>query len=166
MIERPRLAPCPSCRRHLRVAERDCPFCGAPIASGSLVARTSVPRRTLGRAAIFAFGSAIAATAPGCYLVHGRSEAERANVDAAHEEEDAGSVGLLYGTPPGFDEPDAAVAIDAARLDAAEDPDSGGYVTLYGGPFPDFVDSGMDDAAGGAMNLYGGPPGEDGGSEG
>lgn len=166
MTQRNRLAPCPGCQRHVRVSEVACPFCGAAIV---LVARpVPVSRQKLGRAAIFAFGSAIATAAPGCYLVHERGEPieRRPVVDAWHDDEDAGgSIGLLYGTPPDLDR-DAAVVVDAAEdVDAAID--EGAPITLYGGPFPiDPIDAGPADDAGASNNaLYGGPPEEGGGSE-
>lgn len=52
------LAPCPSCRRHVRVRETQCPFCAAALPQ--LVARNVVLPR-LGRAALVA--AAMAATA-------------------------------------------------------------------------------------------------------
>jgi hypothetical protein len=53
------LAPCPSCARHVRVAETSCPFCRAPLTARA-------PRRVpdlsrLSRAAQVAFGAALAA---------------------------------------------------------------------------------------------------------
>jgi hypothetical protein len=166
MIERPRLAPCPRCQRHLRVDERGCPFCGAAIATGSLVSRAptrpAVSPQTLGRAAIFAFGSAIASSAPGCYLVHERTErvVERPVADA-WEEEDGGSIGFLYGSPPEPDGRDAGgtadAGVDEADTDAAID--EGAPITLYGGPMPVPLDAGaQEEDAGGDMPVYGGPP--------
>lgn len=56
------LEPCPSCRRHVRLSESACPFCGAAI-------EASAPRSLAGgrltRAAVFA-GAALATAAAGC----------------------------------------------------------------------------------------------------
>ena len=155
MIERPRLAPCTDCHRHVRLSEASCPFCGAVLAS--LVAPTRrMPPRSLGRAAIFAVGSALASSASGCYQAH---ERDTPTIDAAPEEHDAGGGGsiVLYGTAP----------FDAGGSD--EDFDAGAPVTHYGGPWPlpdsGFVPAPVDagpevDANGGSQVLYGGPPGE------
>lgn len=54
------LRPCPSCSRHVRVSEAACLFCGAALDEVQVTApRSAVPAR-LGRAAIFAFGTATA----------------------------------------------------------------------------------------------------------
>lgn len=54
------LVRCLSCSRHVRPLEAACPFCGATERT-PLRPRTSVPR--LGRAAILAFGTTVAAGA-------------------------------------------------------------------------------------------------------
>jgi len=48
------LAPCPSCRRHVCVDERACPFCGVSFEIGKLRARPA-PDPRLGRAALLAW---------------------------------------------------------------------------------------------------------------
>src|SRR5688500_4068902 len=55
------LAPCTSCRRHLRTTETVCPFCGAAL-DGAELARGVVPgtKQRLGRAAAFVFGASLA----------------------------------------------------------------------------------------------------------
>ena len=50
---------CPSCERHVRCDEVDCPFCG--VALGTPPGPRPLPRGHLGRAALLAFGTAIAA---------------------------------------------------------------------------------------------------------
>lgn len=60
------LVPCPECDRHVRSRESECPFCGAGLELSAVPAR-AMPRGRLGRAALFAFGAAIAgATMVGC----------------------------------------------------------------------------------------------------
>lgn len=61
------LTPCPECRRHVSVAETECPFCNAEL-DLSGVPEPAMPRSRLGRAATFAFGATVlgAALATGC----------------------------------------------------------------------------------------------------
>ena len=151
---RPRLAPCPGCTRHLRVSESVCPFCGVAIVPGTLVGRSQprITQNSLGRAAIFAFGSAIASTAPGCYLSHERSAPSDRTVVDAHTH-DAGPI--FAGTR------EASVADASVPDDAAEDIDAFGPIgLLYGGPSPiEPIDAGSpEDAFGGGQALYGAPP--------
>jgi hypothetical protein len=160
MIQRPRLAPCPGCHRHVRLDERACPFCGAALATAAPPPeRTAVPTQRLGRAALFAFGSAIATSAPGCYLAHERGEPVDRSVVDAWRSEDSGNTAPPYGAAP----EDSGHPPDA-RPPETDEPDAGAPVTLYGGPFP-IDDAGLaEDANGGNQALYGGPPGEGGGS--
>ncbi len=52
------LVPCPECSRHVRVSERECPFCALPLdLSGT--PEPQLPRTRLGRAATFAFGATL-----------------------------------------------------------------------------------------------------------
>jgi hypothetical protein len=57
------LEPCPSCHRHVRVAEPSCPFCEA-LLPPEFHDRSPRPHpvHRLGRAALFAFGASVAAT--------------------------------------------------------------------------------------------------------
>jgi hypothetical protein len=60
------LVPCPDCGRHVRVHEAECPFCAASL---NLAATPPpvLPKRRLGRAALFAFGATLVGiTAIGC----------------------------------------------------------------------------------------------------
>src|SRR5688500_2372314 len=61
------LAPCTSCRRHLRTTETVCPFCGAALDAGQL-SRGVVPGTTqrLSRAAAFVFGATLATAPTAC----------------------------------------------------------------------------------------------------
>lgn len=61
------LAPCPACARHVRIAEAQCPFCSASL-DLSATPSPALPSRRLSRAAILAFGAALAAgvTTVGC----------------------------------------------------------------------------------------------------
>jgi hypothetical protein len=55
------LVPCLSCHRHVRVAEDRCPFCGAERAAElRAAAPPALPKRRLGRAALFTFGATLA----------------------------------------------------------------------------------------------------------
>lgn len=133
-----KLAPCPACARHVRIVEARCPFCAASIEGMPVPARAR-PTTRLGRAALFAFGTA--ALAPGCYEHHIVSDdppppgvvadAAVAPRDAAVAPRDAFvaedaefAPGLLYGGAP---EP---IELDAG---AAEEDDGG-----FGGPSADY----------------------------
>jgi hypothetical protein len=54
------LAPCPTCNRHVDVAEFACPFCAAPLAeSFRAQPRPAPPPRRLSRAAMMAVGATL-----------------------------------------------------------------------------------------------------------
>jgi hypothetical protein len=57
------LAPCPSCRRHVRIDERACPFCAAALPE--LAPRTIARGGRLSRAAVFAGASLLTAACGG-----------------------------------------------------------------------------------------------------
>ncbi len=133
------LVACSSCQRHVRITETFCPFCGDAL---PMSLRGSEPPRTpttrLGRAAIFAFGAALAA-ATGCGDSHtaddGGSDVDAgAMVDAGW---DSGMVMAAYGPPP---PPDASLPPeDAGPGDAGADtdggpPDAGMIFPPYGAP--------------------------------
>jgi hypothetical protein len=52
------LVPCPSCNRHVRASEAECPFCGDVVDLGTSPA-PALPTSRLGRAATFAFGATL-----------------------------------------------------------------------------------------------------------
>jgi hypothetical protein len=55
------LVPCVSCHRHVRVSEDQCPFCGVERGAELRAAAPSpLPKRRLGRAALFTFGATLA----------------------------------------------------------------------------------------------------------
>lgn len=54
------LGPCPSCRRHVRVTEHTCPFCGAAVAAEASPGLT----KRLSRAAIVALSTIAVAGCP------------------------------------------------------------------------------------------------------
>jgi hypothetical protein len=61
------LTPCPSCARHVRVAESACPFCRAALpASLRGIKSPEAPRSRLSRAAMFALTAAGAAATTAC----------------------------------------------------------------------------------------------------
>jgi predicted RNA-binding Zn-ribbon protein involved in translation (DUF1610 family) len=105
------LTACPSCARHLRASEPACPFCGAKLAERSPRIR-ALPTKRLARAAIFSFGAALAAAAPGCGNSHRTDDAGTDEEDAGY---DAGSIAPPYGIPA----------------------DDGGIAPLYGGAPPE-----------------------------
>lgn len=130
------LLPCPSCARHVRQSEQGCPFCGASLALESV--ERAAPGR-LGRAAMFAFGAAMATSVAAC-----GGGSTPAN--------DSGPA-PLYGGPP-----DSSMMVDTGTpVDSGSDVDSGtdgGPVAMYGGP-P--VDAGDQTDTGGPAPAYGAP---------
>ena len=59
------LVPCPSCRRHVRDSEANCPFCKGALPTS--LASKAIPASTqrMGRAAAFAFTASLAMSACG-----------------------------------------------------------------------------------------------------
>jgi hypothetical protein len=128
------LAPCPSCHRHVRIAESACPFCGATVALEPVIS-ARIGAQRLGRAAIFTFGAvAIASTSAGCS--NAMTPASDAGNDAYY-----GSIGDVYGAPA-----DAGPYPEDAGTDS-------GLSAAYGAP-P--IDAASEDA--GSAALYGAPP--------
>lgn len=123
------LQPCPSCSRHVRATEVVCPFCAASIALQPL--SSPVVSERLGRAALFAFGAAMATNVAACSMSSTPAVDSGAPVDAN------------------------ATPVDSGR-DAAGNPDAG-VSPPYGAP-PD--DTGLPDGGqdGGLAGAYGAPP--------
>ena len=124
------LAPCPACSRHVKTAERICPFCKGALTEAIGESALPVASSRLSRAAAIAFTASLAVT--------GAASA---------------SVGCSTGTIPGptsdaspgptpgpNDDGGNQAAYGAPAFDAGPD-DSGGGGTKYGGP-P--IDAGSD----------------------
>jgi hypothetical protein len=149
------LAPCTACARHVRRTETRCPFCGAAVAFAS---PARGPSERLGRAALFAFGTAVATSAIGCGTKTNLGVGAGEVIDSAVDR-DAGGVPVLYGGAPPPDagpdlgccnadyggppiRDDAGTATDASTsTDAGTDPlvDVGvdaDFTALYGAPPP------------------------------
>jgi len=73
-------APCPSCRRHVRVDEAACPFCGVAIAS---LRATPDATSRMSRARLFVFATTVGVTAATIACPSGR-----------------GNIAQPYGVPP------------------------------------------------------------------
>lgn len=129
------LAPCTGCRRHVRMSESACPFCGAlPSAAASEVAG---PMGRMSRAALLAAGLAIA----GC---HSEPQAIPVAKDPAATKP-APTPSTTASAPPGL----------------VDDP--GSPVAEYGAPAPPppppaVKDGGLVDDHGGMHSKYGAPP--------
>jgi hypothetical protein len=99
-------APCPSCSRHVRVDAAACPFCATDFARVDFAPVPDANGRRLGRAALFAFATSVAAV--GC---------------TSSQHPDPGMMVMLYGAPPNPPAPppapDASTPADAAAPDAA-----------------------------------------------
>ena len=127
------LQPCLECARHVRATESACPFCGAAIEAAPSL---RMPSERLGRAALFAFGAAMATNVAACSASTTQQLDSGAPVDANNAVVDAG--------PP-----------DAGQQDTGQQ--DSGFFPPYGTPAPD---AGHD---GGLMGAYGAPPPRDGG---
>lgn len=75
------LVPCSGCRRHARVEEGACPFCGASLQARPR--RSRVALRYASRAALFYFGTSLASA---CGIAGGPAEEE--------------TIAQPYGAPP------------------------------------------------------------------
>jgi hypothetical protein len=155
------LVPCPGCSRHIRIAERECPFCGSALSAN--LASKVIPGSTqrLSRAAAFVFTTTLAVTgcgdsSPTPDAAAGDAVADNGGPGPLYgAPADDGGIDAIYGAPPDA-RVDAAVTPDA-RTDAAVTPDvtndNGGIVPLYGAvPAPD---AGEDGSIG---IRYGAPP--------
>ncbi len=135
------LIPCPACSRHVRATETACPFCATSLVSASLLSTAVSPPiigERLGRAALFAFGAAMATNAIGCgTAVAPEDAAQVAPADGGTDAPANPDSGFFppYGTPPvdGGHDSGLAAAYGAPPHDAnvAED---GGNAALYGAP--------------------------------
>lgn len=148
----PALVPCPSCRRHVRVAESACPFCRSALPS--TLANSAVPAATqrLTRAAAFAFTATLALT--GCSDTTTPTDATPADVTTDNATPTDNNTPTDNATPTDNNVPtDRPTPTDTSFVDML---DTGGPVAAYGGP-PDAgrFDSGPDDASIGP--IYGAP---------
>jgi|LNFM01.1.fsa_nt_gb hypothetical protein len=111
------LVPCVGCGRHVRTTEEACPFCNAAIPVDAASQAVPSAKARLGRAALFAFGATIAATAAACGQPSGPADTGVANdvqmadssnmalygapvVDVVDPDAGDGNPGLRYGAPP------------------------------------------------------------------
>lgn len=132
------MAPCPHCERHVRIDERDCPFCGDALASLAPGADTA---GRLGRAAAFAFGTTVAVGAcAGETVVDDPTGGgtSTSTTTSGTSSATTGGAGGMGGDPSG----------------------AGGLQTLYGGPPQGGFGGAGGDASGvgGFQAEYGAPP--------
>jgi hypothetical protein len=114
-------APCPSCSRHVRVDAAACPFCATDFARADFAPVPDANGRRLGRAALFAFATSVAAV--GC------TSSQRPDPDP--------NIVQPYGAPPPPTPP---------TPDAGTAGDPGLVVAIYGAPIPP-ADAAAPDAA-------------------
>ena len=108
-------APCPACARHVRVDAAACPFCASDLSGAAFDPVPDAGGRRLGRAALFAFATTVAAA--GC---------------PSPQRPDTGTnIVQPYGAPPTPTPPHDAAA--SASPDAS---DPGLVVAIYGAPIP------------------------------
>lgn len=159
------LVPCPSCARHVRALDANCPFCNGALPTNLASRAVPAASQRLGRGAAFVFASSLAMQA--CASSNGGG-GDAATQDSAPSDsagdtvttEDMGGPVAAYGAPADVVIPDASSSDASAPVDAGGPDDSGGNVAAYGLPAP--VDAGSDasddagDGGGGAR--YGAPP--------
>ena len=154
------LVPCPSCSRHVRTSENDCPFCSATLPDGLASRAVPAARQRLSRAAAFVFTATIATSVVGAAACSG-------DVDDGSSSSDDSD-----GTSDGFTD-DGDDGIGVAEYGAPVPPpdagpdDDGGMQSKYGAPVPPedgglVEDSGLSDDGGGSAD-YGAPPPTDAG---
>ena len=106
------LVPCPECNRHVRVSERECPFCALPL-DLSATPEPRLPRERLSRAATLAFGATLASATA---LV------------------DCGNVVPIYGAPAPAGGSAGVAGAAGSTAPAAGSGGSGAVVPVYGAP--------------------------------
>jgi hypothetical protein len=129
-----RLLACPSCARHIRASERECPFCGVSCPDSFASAPGPVrPPRGLSRAEAFRFNALVAAGVAGG--------------------------GLALASAPSCGRTDNVGGLDAGRLDADAEASAdsrvafdAGFGPLYGGPAP--YDAGSDEGCMGGCTDF------------
>ncbi len=132
------LAPCPKCRRHVRVADGTCPFCAATIAPDTRVVPGSSSR--LARGVAFVFATSTAAVGASAVALGCSSETSPGPTDT-------GTLASAYGVPADTG------SIDTGSVDTGSD--AGADANRDGAS--DAKDGGPDDTGGGGA-LYGDPP--------
>lgn len=139
------LVPCPGCARHVRAAERACPFCDSALPTD--LAASAVPAATtrMKRAAVFTFATSLALA--GCGST---TTSNDASVTADTSADTGPSTDNGPATDTGFD---SGIFVDAGT-DAGAPDDDGGPVAAYGAP----PDVGFPDEDGGIAPPYGIPP--------
>ncbi len=145
------LVPCPGCARHVRAAERACPFCAAALPTN--LAAGAVPNTTarMKRAAVFTFATSLAIA--GCGST---TTSNDASVTADTGADTGPSTDNGPSTDAGFD---SGVFVDAGT-DTGPD-DDGGIVAAYGLP----ADAGFPEDTGGIAPPYGIAPKDAGGQD-
>ena len=117
------LVPCPGCQRHVRAADRACPFCSAVLpASLAGTAMPAAPPR-LSRAAMLAFGASLALGACGS----SSAATDTGVAQDAQPEATADAVADTGGPAPAYGAP--------VPTDVGPD-DNGGSSADYGAPPP------------------------------
>lgn len=120
-------APCPACARHVRVDAAACPFCASDLARAAFDPVPDAGGRRLGRAALFAFATTVAAA--GCPSPQRPDTGNNNNIVQP------------YGAPPNPPpRPGDAGAVAAP-------PDPGLVVAIYGAPMPPPPDAAADAAS-------------------
>lgn len=119
------LAPCPGCRRHVRVGEPVCPFCAAAV--GHLTAPAAPPARRATSRRAWLLGAAMLATGAAC-------GGDTGEAVGTHEEPGTGTDSTAGGEDDGNAEIERTGG-DPADADAgtsAAPPPGGDVVALYG----------------------------------
>ncbi|MEP6654411.1 MAG: hypothetical protein ABJA82_13705 [Myxococcales bacterium] len=88
------LVPCLSCHRHVSISDQNCPFCGLALSSEQRAsAPPELPRRRLGRAALFTFGATLIGGAAACSDGSGKGNDAGRDTSAADGAAGSGGAG-------------------------------------------------------------------------
>lgn len=132
------LVPCPSCTRHVRSNETQCPFCRTDLPAELAARVVPAARVRLDRLAAFTFAASLAATAAAC----GGKSVEP--IPSSSSEEIAGERGG-----------DAKKSgSESKKVNPEPDREESGPAPMYGMPPP----GDDDDDWGGTSGMYGMPP--------
>lgn len=124
------LVPCEACGRHVRAAETACPFCNAALLG--VAPEPALPAGRLSRAALVAFGLAIAG--PACNNSNGNNNGTITQGGSTSSGGEGASTGNGVdgdgGAPVSTDDGGTASDADAS----AQPDDAGAIVAMYGAP--------------------------------
>ena len=137
------LAPCTSCRRHVRADEPACPFCGGTLGEATNRAVPRAPRVAILFAGALGIAGCSASDDGSTVAMYGAPMSDSASVETSNADT---SMGSLYGGPPvdsavqDTNAPKDTAVADTAKDAAADVADTFSPVPPYGAPLLDSGD--------------------------